>query len=61
MWQIDFWLALLLVMGVVVFVLIKLLKALNSPTGERYLRQQMQGPFIPVTDEPASKADEVKA
>jgi hypothetical protein len=48
--QLDFWLGLLLVMVVVAIALFFLFRALNSPIGERYLRQQTQGPFVPIAD-----------
>ncbi|MFO1228484.1 hypothetical protein [Roseateles sp.] len=50
MWQLDFWLVIAFVMVVVGIALFFLFRALNSPTGERYLRQQTQGPFVPIAD-----------
>lgn len=50
MQQIEFWVFVAFVMVVVVVVLFFLFRALNSPTGERYLRQQTQGPFVPIAD-----------
>jgi hypothetical protein len=37
-------------MVVVAIALFFLFRALNSPIGERYLRQQTQGPFVPIAE-----------
>lgn len=42
------WVAIACTVVVVVLALVKLFKVFNSPAGERYLRQQTQGPFAPV-------------
>jgi len=39
---------------VIVIALFKIYKALNSSNGERYLRQQTQGPFAPSEEKIAS-------
>lgn len=31
------------------------IKLLNTPDGERYLKQRMQGPFVPVHDSDETK------
>lgn len=40
---------------VIAYVAFKLWKALNSPNGERYLKRDMQGPFVPLTSEEISE------
>ena len=42
------WVAIACTVVVVVLAFVKLFKVFNSPAGERYLRQQTQGPFAPV-------------
>ena len=40
----------------IVVALVQLFRAFNGPAGERYLKQQTQGPFAPVTDDPSATA-----
>jgi hypothetical protein len=39
------------VIVVAAFVLVRVLKILNSPDGERYQKMRMQGPFVPLDPE----------
>lgn len=48
------WLVVAATVFLVVLAWFKLFKALNSPAGERYLRQRTQGPFVPVAEEASS-------
>jgi hypothetical protein len=35
----------------ILYVVIRLWKAFDSPDGERYLKRRMQGPYVPLTSE----------
>jgi hypothetical protein len=50
------WVALAVTLILVFAALIKLFKVFNSPAGERYIRQQTQGPFVPVAEHPEPSA-----
>jgi hypothetical protein len=45
------------VVVVAAFVLVRVLKILNSPDGERYQKMRMQGPFIPLDAEEKAGGD----
>ena len=50
--------ALLITLIFIAYAAFRLWKAFNSPDGERYLKNRMQGPFVPLTrEEKARDAD----
>lgn len=40
---------LIITVVIIAYAIYRLLKAFNSPVGERYLKRRMQGPFVPLT------------